>query len=249
MKRQALWAEEQSRVLSRVAAILGGLSNKRIVEIGCGTGRMLMAARARGADVIGNDISPEACAFIRDRLEIPVHQGQPTDCLAQIGRPIDAVIMIDVIEHLVDPGTVLDSVSAALRPGGVLAITTPNGGVAGENTAAARNWVGFRVDLEHLQYLSARTINRLALTGRWSIEHLETFGYPDLKWLTAPLRPSSAPRFLMSDIIHRLPRTGILARGVLAARALRGVKQAALGRTRQDPHEGTYQLFAVLCRR
>ena len=41
--------------------------------------------------------------------------------------------------------------------------------------------MGFRVDLEHLQYFSPRTIQVLAGTWGLHIEHLETTGYPGLQ--------------------------------------------------------------------
>src|SRR5207249_4356353 len=42
--------------------------------------------------------------------------------------PFDAVAMGDVIEHLRDPGAVLDRMAALLAPGGVIWIATPDAG-------------------------------------------------------------------------------------------------------------------------
>src|ERR1035438_9949426 len=76
--------------------------------------------------------------------------------------------------------TFLDTAISGLRSGGVLAIWTPNGGAAGTDLASARKWVGFRVDLEHLQYLSPRAILLVAGKLGLSVEHLETTGFPNL---------------------------------------------------------------------
>jgi len=68
-----------------------------------------------------------------------------------------------------------------LKPGGLLLLHTPNGGEAGTNIERAKKWVGFRVDLEHLQYLSPRTINCLSHELNLRIERLGAFGFAGLK--------------------------------------------------------------------
>src|SRR5438034_367533 len=59
------------RILPKLAAALGGLRGKRILEVGCGYGSLLLAARLQGAEVIGNDISGDAVRFLREQLNIP----------------------------------------------------------------------------------------------------------------------------------------------------------------------------------
>lgn len=223
--------------LNRLSALAGGLKAKRLLEIGCGCGELLVAARHRGASVFGNDISQEACSFVKDRLGIPVFQGPLSDSgfREEFGL-MDMVVMSDLIEHPVEP---LDTFGAALnvlKPGGLLLILTPNGGAAPEDPQMASQWVGFRVDLEHLQYFSSATVSVLADRHDCLIEHLETVGYPGLKGIDRP----------PADTNHRSWRTAIkasLRKSLMARRLIHAVRAA---RRHPDPRCGTYHLVTVL---
>jgi hypothetical protein len=50
----------------------------------------------------------------------------------------------------------------------------------GTDLASVREWVGFRVELEHLQYLSPRAILLVAGKVGLSVEHPDTTGFPNL---------------------------------------------------------------------
>ncbi len=151
------------------------MEGKRLLDVGCGCGEFLAGARIRGASVFGNDISTEACAFVKDKLGIPVLQG-PLSGPAFIEKfgQMDMIVMSDLIEHPVDPLSTFDSALKILKPGGLLLMHTPHGGAASD-LRSAHEWIGFRVDLEHLQYLSTGTISVLASRYDCRIEHLENF--------------------------------------------------------------------------
>jgi hypothetical protein len=122
----------------------------------------------------------------------------------------------------------------------VLAILTPNGGAAGTDLASARGWVGFRVDLEHFQYLSTRT--NLLLAGKLglSVEHIETTGFPGLAGLD---REPKAPTWFRTRLHEARTAVALSPVGPIA-RALRGSFTP-----RSDTQErttGAYHLFAVL---
>jgi SAM-dependent methyltransferase len=221
-----------------LAAILGTLRAKRVVDVGCGLGGFLLSARTAGAEPFGVEISRGAREFARQHLGLPVYEELP-QCLAQT-KPVDAIMLSDLVEHLIAPASLLETAVSGLRSGGVLAIWTPNGGGAGRDLASAREWVGFRVNLEHLQYLSAQAI--LLLAGRLGVrvEHLETTGFPGLAGIDRePKAPSCYRRRLQeARIAVSSSRLGPIAR--------------ALRATLTDPHEahertkGHYHLFAVL---
>jgi hypothetical protein len=98
--------------------------------------------------------------------------------------------------------------------------------------------VGFRVDLEHLQYFSPRTIQVLADSWGLHIDHLETTGYP---WLNG---------------IDRLPTKTNGASGInLVTAAKKLVRRWAswipqtlqIAREFREPRvRGSYHLFAIL---
>jgi 2-polyprenyl-3-methyl-5-hydroxy-6-metoxy-1,4-benzoquinol methylase len=225
--------------LLRLEAMLGSLENRRVLEVGCGLGGFLLAAREKGAEVVGAEASGEVAEFARRYLRLAVYTGGLEDCLAHAG-PFDAVVMLDLIEHIAEPAEFLTRVFSGLKPGGLALLWTPNGGAAGDgDPETARSWVGFRVDLEHLQYLSARAVQTLARKHDLEVEYLETLGSPDLAGI-ASLRSRDG-------FAGRLK--GSLSRALAGRRRLKalleGARRAWSG-SDPDPRRGTYHLFAVL---
>jgi 2-polyprenyl-3-methyl-5-hydroxy-6-metoxy-1,4-benzoquinol methylase len=232
--------------LNRLAALAGGLEGKRLLEIGCGCGELLTRARMRGASVFGNDISRESCEFVQEKLHIPVLKGEiHQETLQNEFRNMDIIVMSDLIEHLTDPLTTLHSALNILNPGGLLLIVTPNGGAASDDVESAAKWVGFRVDLEHLQYVSARTILVLANRNYCGIEHLEIYGYPALEGIDvfpAQEHEAAANRSLKENIKGELKKSKWLRSIVQAVRANRNPAPDR----RNDPSCGTYHLLTII---
>lgn len=227
--------------LQTLSTELGGLKGKRILDVGCGPGSFLLSARLKGAEVVGCDLSPEACEFARNKLGIQVYQSTLSSSAHSIGD-VDAVIMRDFIEHPALPLTEIQAAASILKPGGLLLFITPNGGEAGRDADAGKAWVGFRVDLEHLQYLSPCTINRISRTLDLRIERLNAFGFPGLagkdKLPGAPARELST-RDRALNILKRIPYLHTIVKAVRAAKT---------GETGEDPDPrlGSYHLFVVL---
>ena len=98
----------------------------RLVEIGPGNGIFTVQALDAGFDVAAIEADPGACAHLRETFGIEVVQTTaPQDALAALG-PADAIVAWHVIEHVGEPWAVLAAAAAALRPGGVLVLATPN---------------------------------------------------------------------------------------------------------------------------
>jgi SAM-dependent methyltransferase len=97
----------------------------RVLEIGCGTGKLLRALQARGHDVVG--IEPDEQALARVSAPFPVYPGTaeelPTEITAQ---KFDAVVMTHVMEHCTDPARVVSNIRHQLNPNGIAIIETPN---------------------------------------------------------------------------------------------------------------------------
>ncbi len=223
-----------------LSKILGGLKGKQILEIGCGLCSFLLMAREKGADVIGCDLSSEASEFANKYLGINVHCSNLESCVSSIDK-VDAVVMRDLIEHPIDPITVINDSIKILKPKGLILIYTPNGGEAGNNYLTGQKWVGFQVDLEHLQYLSTNTINWLARTKNMNIEYLTTYGFPGLKGIDELPYIKSHERILdrMKDIVKRIPYMKKIAKGIKTLKA-------EISSDYHDPQIGTYSLFSVL---
>lgn len=109
----------------------------RVLDLGCGDGLFCHLLAQKGLEVVG--IDPEAEAIQQAGLQLAAHAPAggkmpgPAPRLAlgsgeQIAMPdacVHMVIMLDVIEHLMNPARVLREVHRVIAPGGGLLISTP----------------------------------------------------------------------------------------------------------------------------
>jgi len=99
---------------------------RRVLDVACGEGYGAAALQKAGAaHVIGVDVSEDACLHARKRYGLDVRPGSAE----QIPLPdnsLDVVVSFETIEHVGDPGRVLDECARVLGPGGLLVISTPD---------------------------------------------------------------------------------------------------------------------------
>lgn len=141
----------------------------RLLDVGCGHGLLLDEARARGWEVLGLEPSASARAHATGPLGLPVRDGTLADLRPE--TRFDAVVLADVLEHVDDPALELRRCAAALAPGGVACVVTPDPGSRTARVAGAR-WWGFLPAHTHL--LPRRTL-REAMRGA-GLEPLEDVG-------------------------------------------------------------------------
>lgn len=96
-----------------------------LLDVGCGDGLFLKVARAAGWSADGIEFSPEGARRSSLRIGRPVAVG---DLATEKGLrgPFDVVTLWHVLEHLADPGAMLEAVRGRLRPGGLLVVAVPN---------------------------------------------------------------------------------------------------------------------------
>jgi SAM-dependent methyltransferase len=103
---------------------LTGLRQGRLLEIGCGSGLLLAHFRESGFDVEGVELSSTDVAHAREHLKLTVLHGT-VESLPLERDAYDAVVMINVLEHVLQPAPLLRRVLDVLRPGGWVALGVP----------------------------------------------------------------------------------------------------------------------------
>ncbi len=97
----------------------------RTLELGCGHGGFVAMQRWAGLDATGLELSPWLVRQARGLFNVPVLEGRLEEQELAAGL-WDAVVMMDVLEHLPDPRQTLGRAVSLLRgPGGFLLIQTP----------------------------------------------------------------------------------------------------------------------------
>jgi 2-polyprenyl-6-hydroxyphenyl methylase/3-demethylubiquinone-9 3-methyltransferase len=106
------------------------LAGLKVLDVGCGAGLASEALARLGAEVTGMDAAPEALAAARAHagaggLVIDYRQGGPEDLAGEAGG-FDAVVCLEVIEHVTERAAFLAALARAARPGGVVFLSTLN---------------------------------------------------------------------------------------------------------------------------
>jgi 2-polyprenyl-3-methyl-5-hydroxy-6-metoxy-1,4-benzoquinol methylase len=96
----------------------------KILEIGCAHGGFVAMLRQAGFDAGGLELSPSIVRLAADTFRVPVLTG-PIEDQSIPSRSLDALVMMDVLEHLPDPVVTLGRCMELLKTDGILLVQTP----------------------------------------------------------------------------------------------------------------------------
>ena len=116
------WFQRHLVVYEWIAARVGG---KRVVDMACGEGYGSDVLARTAASVVGVDANPEAHEHARLRYARPSLRFE-RDLVESFAEFCDAVVFLQTIEHVEEPGAILDHFKSMLAPGGVAYLSTPN---------------------------------------------------------------------------------------------------------------------------
>jgi SAM-dependent methyltransferase len=173
-----------------------------VVDAGCGEGYGTAILSGRAGRVVGVDIDGPtlshasyaypASGFVRGDLgRLPLVEGS-----------VDAIVSLQAIEHLDDPDAFLEGCKRALKPDGLLIVSTPNRATfpAGINPFHSHEY-----DAAELAELLKTRFARVAMTGvghGWRLRWLErTMGEPIQQLLV------SAPYVKLPPLVRGFLRT------------------------------------------
>ncbi len=113
------WFRRHLAVYEWIAARVAGLT---VVDLACGEGYGSDVLAARAADVVGVDANPEAHEHARLRYVRPNLRFE-RNLVEAYADPRDAVVFLQTIEHIEDPGALLANFA---RVAPVSYVSTPN---------------------------------------------------------------------------------------------------------------------------
>ena len=109
---------------------LDSLSGLRLLDIGCGGGILSEPLARLGGDVVGADPSAaniEAARHHAAQAGLAIdYRCASAETLADAGESFDAVLAMEVVEHVVDLGLFVEIAAKMVRPGGLLFVATLN---------------------------------------------------------------------------------------------------------------------------
>ena len=141
----------------------------RLLDVGCGSGHFLSAAQSDGWRGVGTDLSHAACVAARDTAAAPIAQAEATALPFRTGA-LDAVTLVNVLDHTAAARRTLEEAARVLRPGGLLVVRVPNGPVH----ATAASALARLGPLARLRGLDAFPIVHVFAFGRGALVRLLT---------------------------------------------------------------------------
>jgi 2-polyprenyl-3-methyl-5-hydroxy-6-metoxy-1,4-benzoquinol methylase len=152
-----------------------GDAPKRILDVGCGAGTMAFQLKQKNnAEVWGIEPIASAAEKAKGRLDTVI-ASSVEDAIAQLpDYHFDTIIFADVLEHLVDPYSILSKIKYKLAPEGFVVTSLPN----------VRHWSVIKqllegrwdyqeygiMDSTHLRFFTRSTVERLFEGAGFDIE-------------------------------------------------------------------------------
>lgn len=162
-------------------------STASILEVGCGSGSTGRLAIARGkcARYCGIELNLQAASAAAHELHEVVHGNVETVELPWAPEQFDALIMSEVLEHLVDPWSTLRKLHPLLKPGGVVIAGSPNVAHYRVIVMLLRgDWQlndSGLMDRTHLRWFTPRTYERLFIETGYEVLSTILIGQDGLK--------------------------------------------------------------------
>jgi len=214
--------------------------NNRLLDVGCGAGNLLQAARKNGWNAQGLDVSAGAVKHVRS-LGFEVFEGELQDAGFPSGH-FDVVTAAELLEHMFDPRPLLNEVARVLRPGGLFWTTTPHArGLSGRVLGLKWRCVW---PPEHLQLFSVRGLTKLLREAGFRRLRIKTTGGNPIEIIHAMGGAKSAPK-TVDQHFDRVATSYQLNETMMKSRSRRALKNTVNGLLNLSRLGDSLKVFAV----
>ena len=154
----------------------------KVLELGAGHGRVGRALHEAGASVVAFDLERPAATFPYPYLEVDLDNDFADEVIDAFAGRADAVVALDVLEHLRDPEYSLAEIHRSLVVGGTLTASTGNVAYFLVRLMLALGHFNYGkkgiLDLTHTRLFTVRSFCRILEGAGFRIEKVRGFGPP-----------------------------------------------------------------------
>ena len=193
------------------------VSGLKVIDMACGEGYGSAVLARTAGEVVGVDANPEAHEHAKLRYRGPGLRFE-RNLVERFAEPCDAVVFLQTIEHVGNPGEVLEHFKALVGPDGLVALSTPNLETLAPAGAekSANPWHVKEYRAEEFRALCSAHFARVELHGLFHARKLaaHAFALEHLRWdavhrglgLTRPFYDRFVPAISARDFALRTDR-------------------------------------------
>jgi SAM-dependent methyltransferase len=230
----------QQRLQEITAQFAPYRQTNRLLDLGCGAGDLLEAARKHGWRGQGVDVAAHVVNHVRQR-GFEVFEGELHEA-GFASAYFDVITAAELLEHVFDPRALLQEVARILRPGGLFWTTTPHArGISARMLGLKWRCIW---PPEHLQLFSIRGLKALLRQAGFHDIHVDTTGGNPVEIWHALGRTKSAPR-TVDEHFDRVSTSYQLNESLMKSRSRRALKSTVNSLLNLSRLGDSMKVFAV----
>jgi glycosyltransferase involved in cell wall biosynthesis len=164
----------------RISKVLQCRPQSRILDLGCSSGLLSERLRQMGHHVTGVDVNE--LDGVQERTDSFVKADLNEGIPSEVGSGFDIVLAADVIEHVLNPGSLMSQIRDVMTPSGTALLCVPN---VAHWYPRFRSTLGMFdydqrgiLDSTHLRFFTRRSLTKLVERKGFAIRRVEPVGLP-----------------------------------------------------------------------